>query len=62
MNDTYCNVGVIPEPSVAGEGVMGPPGVAGGYKLAFDGGMTGVGVGPNPNDCKVPGDTMGLWN
>lgn len=53
---------MIPDPSDAGAGdigVIGPPGVAGGYKLEFEGGMTGV--GPNPNDCSVPGDTIGLW-
>jgi hypothetical protein len=60
---TYCNVGTMPDPSEAGAGdigVIGPPGVAGGYKLLFDGGITGVGVGPKPNACNVPGDTMGL--
>ena len=50
---------------VAGEiGVIGPPGVGvGGYRLALDGGITGVGtlgVGPSPKDCRVPGDTTGL--
>ena len=40
MHNTYCNIGVIPEPSLAGVGgflgVMGP-GVCG-YRLELDGG------------------------
>lgn len=62
---TYCRVGIIPEPSEAGAGeigVIGPPGLGvSGYKLALDGGITGVGVGPKPNACSVPGETIGLW-
>lgn len=55
----------MPDPSEAGvageKGVIGPSGVGvEGYRLALDGGITGVGVGPRPNDCSVPGDTMGL--
>ena len=43
-------------------GVMGPPGPGvDGYKLAFDGGITGLGVGPNPKEFRVPGDIRGLW-
>lgn len=52
----------MPDPSEAGAGdigVIGPPGVVG-YMLAFDGGITGVGVIPRPKCCRVPGDTIGL--
>ena len=62
----YCSVGTIPEePSEAGVagviGVIGPPGPGvEGYKLALDGGITGLGVGPSPKEFRVPGDIRGL--
>ena len=42
-------------------GVIGPPGPGvEGYKLALDGGITGLGVGPSPKEFRVPGDIRGL--